>query len=416
MPLFDFSSDLPSGTLSGRDQNLTNKGFSHIAAALLAIDHFNARNSTVVPELADALEGCNVRFDTNQTRMFDTGSITHQASQSLWEQDIVPCAIAGPFSDVPAIDLSVMALSAKIPLVAHRAYNLRITSDYQSPFSSQVFPGTISSARKTVEFLLHKGRTDFIGVLYSLTETGTQVQQALAIELDHSQVEWISAGYSLNDEHTEDQGHEGEFEDDHEGHENEHQRIGEHEEKDGHVDEDIDWEQGHMDKHSILAALRTIKDFGYRTIVVAMEFPDDEAHVIADAAEQLGMNQGDHLWIWHGVFESNLAHSENANMTKLLSGSALLMPYSDAFLNPETDPFAKAWYSQGKEAVDRLNTANPIESGDIGYVFAEDDWFQTVDLEWGSGKFHLQCSRFFIRSLPYSGSFPILQQTFCMTR
>lgn len=38
----------PSGALFGRDSNLTNGGFSHMAAALLAMDHFNTRNASVV--------------------------------------------------------------------------------------------------------------------------------------------------------------------------------------------------------------------------------------------------------------------------------------------------------------------------------------------------------------------------------
>lgn len=133
-----YSSNAPSGTLSGRQSNLTNKGFSHMAAALLAMEHFNTRNASVVQELTD-FEECSIRFDMNQSKVFDTGSVTHQASQSLWEQDIIPCAMAGPFNDVPAIELSVMATAGKIPMVAHRAHNLRITSDHLGPFSSQVF-------------------------------------------------------------------------------------------------------------------------------------------------------------------------------------------------------------------------------------------------------------------------------------
>jgi hypothetical protein len=72
-------------------------------------------------------------------------------------QDIVSCAMTGPFNDVPAIELSVMATRGiKWWPVAHGAHNLRITSDFLSPFSSQVFPGTVSSADRLVEFLHHK--------------------------------------------------------------------------------------------------------------------------------------------------------------------------------------------------------------------------------------------------------------------
>lgn len=404
-----------------------------MAAALLAIDHFNKRNTTIVPELAD-YEECTIRFDLNKTRVFDTGSVTHKASQSLWEQDIVPCVMVGPFNDGPAIELSVLATAAKIPMVAHRAHNLRITSDHLSPYSSQIFPGTISSAHKLVEFLHHKGRSDYIGVLYSLTDTGVQRREALAIELDDSHMEWTSAGYTLDHDHENEHGSEidcnGEYAewgvdhsecgDNHNGRERAVQVLAFNltfdekpeeenvqgdvfdeentdevglegdqkphdvqDEEHGHQDSHAD---GHVDGHSILGALRKIKESGYRTIVVAMEFPDGDLPLIAGAAERLGMNGGEYLWIWYDMFEPGLAHSENSNITKLIAGSALLMPLSAAFLQPETDPFAKAWKSQGKEDVDRLNAANPINAGQVGYIFADDDWFQTVDLEWGSGR------------------------------
>jgi hypothetical protein len=63
-----------------------------------------------------------------------------------------------------------------------------------------------------------------------------------------------------------------------------------------------------------------------------------------------------------------------------------LVPLSGAILAPETDPYAMAWYSQGKEAVDRLNAANPINPGDVGCIYADDDWFQTAKIEIGSGE------------------------------
>ena len=312
-----------------------------MSAALLAIDHFNARNTSVVPELAN-FTSCNVRFDTNRSRFFDTGSITHLASKELWRQSIEPCAIAGPFNDIPAVDLSVLALSAEIPLVAHRAYNLRVASNTLSPFSSQVFPGTIASANNLMDFLFYKERTNNIAVLYSLTETGIQRREALAVELKNAtQMEWTSSGYDAFNVTT---------------------------------------------GKSILEAMEDIKQSGYRTIVVAMEFPWDETKPLADAAEELGMNNGDHFYTWFGFFQPSSAFTDNTNITKLLSGSAWLLPLSEAFLYPETDPFARAWHGQGKENVDRLNAANPISPGEVGYVLAEDNFFRSVGIEYGSGK------------------------------
>lgn len=338
---FTFAGNVSTPSMSGKATNLTNQGFSHMAAALLAMDHFNNRNTSVVPELANFTD-CNVRFDMNQSLFFDTGSVSHFASKSFWQQEMEPCAMAGPFNDIPAIDLSVVALSAEIPLVAHRSFNLRVSSNNLSPFTSQVFPGTLASAKNLVDYLLYKGRTNYIGVLYSLTETVIQRREALALELNKNRIEWTSAGYDILNNVKE-------------------------------VDD------------SFFEAMSHIRDSGYRTIVVAMEFPWAEMEPLADTAEQLGMNQGDHFWIFYGIFDAAKIYSKNRNVTKLLSGSALLIPLSIAYLD-KTHNFTQAWKTQGNEAVNRLNAVNPIQPGEVGYVFAENDWFQTVSVEYGSGK------------------------------
>src|SRR3569623_2639617 len=117
--------------------NRTNPGFLHMAAALLAMEHFNQRNTSVVPQLQDFVD-CNFQIDLNNSKVFDSGTVTHIASRSLFQEGPVPCAIAGPFHDVPALDLSVMAQVAEFPIVVHRSFNLRTILNSSSPFSSQV--------------------------------------------------------------------------------------------------------------------------------------------------------------------------------------------------------------------------------------------------------------------------------------
>jgi hypothetical protein len=95
------------------DSTQVNPGFSHMAAAVLAVDHFNARDASVVPELSQEIYStCNVSFDTSKSMFFDTESMTHQAALSLnayVNQVGLPCAIAGPFNEIPAMALSVGA-------------------------------------------------------------------------------------------------------------------------------------------------------------------------------------------------------------------------------------------------------------------------------------------------------------------
>jgi hypothetical protein len=319
-----------------------------MSAALLAIEHFNSRNASVVPELASAsLESCNTRFDTNLSRVLDSSVVTHLASESFLEQEILPCAIAGPFNDLPAEDLSVLALSFKIPLVTHRAHNVRVVSDYFSPYSSMVYPTVVASARKLVDFLQHRGRTNYIGFIYSLTIVGTQRREALTLLLNELGMKYVTSSFSI----------ENEF---------------------GEV---------YAGQQTAFMAMKKMKESGFRTIVVSVEFALQDLQSVADAAEELGMNKGDHFWVWFGNFELSEELLKNSNVTKLVNGSAWLLPLSNAVLDPAGtwDPFAMAWKTQGKEAVDRLNAANPIKPGEAGFFFADDDWFQINEIEFGSG-------------------------------
>jgi len=43
-----------------------------MASALLAMEQFNNRDASVVPELAD-LDECNIKFDMNNSLVMDTG-------------------------------------------------------------------------------------------------------------------------------------------------------------------------------------------------------------------------------------------------------------------------------------------------------------------------------------------------------
>jgi hypothetical protein len=92
-------------------------GLSFTAAGLMAMKHFNERDSEVVPELAD-LNNCNIQFDFNRTRFIDTGSVTHEAAKSflMEHEKNAPSAMVGTFNNVPASDISTMFQGRTMPM------------------------------------------------------------------------------------------------------------------------------------------------------------------------------------------------------------------------------------------------------------------------------------------------------------
>jgi hypothetical protein len=334
-----------------------NPGFTQMASSLLATQVFNTRNASIVPELAlPVFQDCHIQLDTNNTNslVFNTATLGHAASKQLLQNSAslnsFPCAVAGPFHDMPAQELSVLAAAAEFPVVVHRAFNLRVVSDTFSPFTSQVFPDLITSSHVLTEFLQHKGRTDYIAVLYALTDTGSQrsvaFRQSLgAARMRHATVSFMSPAIDLNSVSVSDE----------------------------------------LLFNATRLALQQVKLSGFRTIVLAMEVPFLELPLIADAAAAMGLLNQEYFWVLSGHVDPKLLFTNNTNVTGLLKGAAWLSPVELHYTEPDTNKFLQAWRSANETLVHEVNEANPMKEGQPGYFFANQDFYQTYLPEYGDG-------------------------------
>lgn len=312
-----------------------NLGLSHSAAALMAVDHFNARNATVVDAL-DQLRDCPVQFDAS---VFDSAVYTHEAATALLENE-VPCAVAGPFHDEPALQLSTLSAALKFPVTAHRSFSIRTLVEYASPYTSQVFPDLITMAQILAEYLLHIGRTDYIAFVYSLTETGLQRQETVSIILDEYGIK--NRAFSYNSP------------------------LG---------------SPATSDLRTMEKTFQAVRESGYRTIVVASEYPSDEIPLFAHVATNMGLANGDYLWVWFGDF--NLLYGyDDPVVREFLKGSIWMPPFEGYHIFLEEDKFARAWHSQGPSEVERLKRVSPA-LGEPGYFPVEDDYFKKKVAEGG---------------------------------
>jgi hypothetical protein len=314
-----------------------------MVSSLLAIEVFNTRDASIVPELEQAVfQECNVQIDTSRSLVLNTDTFGHQAAQSLVQQDSVPCAVAGLFHDMPAQGLSALAAAMQFPVTVNRAFNFRIVSDTFSPYTSQVFPDMGTILQQLIHFLLHKGRTDFIVGLFPLSDTGTQrsggFQLAFgALNIRHEVASYLTPlvdGGSLA---------------------------------------------------NVRAALERVKQTGFRTIVVAMEFVPLELPLLADAAEQQGLLSGEYFWVFSGDIDTAFVFPNNANVTKMLKGAAWLTPAELHFTEPAQDRFLKAWVRSNATQANIANAANPMKQGEAGYFFADSAYFQTFSPDYGNG-------------------------------
>uniref|UniRef100_A0A7S2VAW1 G-protein coupled receptors family 3 profile domain-containing protein n=1 Tax=Entomoneis paludosa TaxID=265537 RepID=A0A7S2VAW1_9STRA len=322
-------------------QNASNVGFSHMAAAMMAEEQFNARNASVIPALAD-LDDCNVTLHISSTSVFDSEPGTHHAIEKLNDVD-PPCAIVGPSSDYVALELSTLAQANQFPIVVARAFNIRLAYDYYNSFTASVFPDLGSTSEALFSFLQYKERTNYITLLYELSDTGNQRREAFEVLMNNLRLD---------------------------GREIEFHTVGFVNENDPGAEDTTVW-----DVRLPAAAVEQVKDVGYRTIVIAFDDSLDSFLPIADAVEEFGINNGDYFFVFWDEIGPSRMWNQNANTSKLTKGSAWVFPIGESSINSES-PFFQSWRSQGQDLIDRLNEANPIEEGQPGFEYAESDYFE----------------------------------------
>ena len=336
---FDFPDAI--SIFSGHDINFTglvdtNVGFSQLAAAILAVDHFNSRNTSVVSELAH-WNNCSVHLELAQ--FFDTETRPGPSVQQFVEHK-VPCGIVGPFHDIPAQQLSTFALGHRIPLVVSRAFDIMVVSSYQNNFTSQTYPDLVASATAVIKALEFFGRTDYVGFLHTPMIPNIQRREFLSYSMQlHEHFDHFVTASFFNTE--------------------------------------ADYVFSEV--RPAYTALSEIHDAGYRTIVVAFDVPYQELQAVADAAEALEMNNGDYFWLFYDNLDLHFLGMQylNANISKLVQGSAFLVPFA------ENDAFQSAWKTRND--TERLNALNPISPAENGYRCADPDFFQRVEILFGSG-------------------------------
>lgn len=309
-------------------------------SALMAMEHFNDRNPVIVPELANFTD-CTIRFDIENSRFFDTGTRTGLAVRSFLQSGETPCAIAGPWNQRPSREITSIAEGAQIPMVAHRGLNGRISRPDESPYSSTTFPNSLTQMQVISEYLFFIGRTNHISFYYSLGDEGSQRAEYFRVTLERKGAKsfflqsYQGPGSTLIDE-----------------------------------------------ERDVKKSLAAVKQRGFRTIVVFMDFPSTDIVAIADAADELEMNKGSYFWVFYSEVD---VYVDNENVRKLFRGAAWPGPVERRVLDSENDPFMLEWRNQSQAQIDRLNAANPISEGEPGYVFASPNYTTVTDPDYGVG-------------------------------
>ena len=305
---------------------------SHLAAAVLAMNHFNARDARIIPELAE-LGDCNIKFAINETNFLDTETYGAAGSNRLFqvhrEQKRNMCGIVGPFNDLTARGVAAMAAAAQIPHIPHRGYSIALALEWLAPMTTNLSPDQIMIAKALVSHLRRTGRDNFIAFVHPITDVSVQFALVQGMVFGMYGIDQYAA-----------YGYMSPF-----------------------------FENKEADRE-IPSQLQKVKDRGFRTIVIAMEAFIVELPALADAAEALDMLNGDYVFVFLPMFPKAAIHNaiqlsdllvaqqglpSFENVTKLLRGAALLSEVEGFQYLGSEDPFLHVWKEQGRETVKQIN-------------------------------------------------------------
>lgn len=129
--------------------------YSYAAAALLAIDHWNNRNTTVVPELADVGDDCTVHFP--EPRFADSKTDGDQSVKALWNafsNGYYPCSVLGPLQEKAVFNLQSPLAALDIPMLVHYIENDQASEEESvSPVTITMSLSAQGRAKSMVSYL-----------------------------------------------------------------------------------------------------------------------------------------------------------------------------------------------------------------------------------------------------------------------
>lgn len=306
-------------------------GWIQLASALMAVDHFNHRDPSVLSDLPSLLQGCSDVKIANVS-VLDTGTNEHLAIEDLLRIKQSPHAIVGPYNEIPALELSVLATTLQIPIVAHRADDSNLLAPEKHPYFSQVNPDPLSEMAFLGTYLSHTGRDDFIAVLYSTSASTMQKVDLLrVILLDQHEMNQVRT-------------------------------FSYHNTNDGISKA--------LPDASIQSALEKVKATGFRTIVWITDDIRQEAPLVHEVASALELDRGHHFWILPGGNKQQNSQEQFEFMehalrqfqpTNFFGGSAFLTSY-DGIGMATRNAFENATLALNQSFVERLEELTPISN------------------------------------------------------
>ena len=344
-----------------------NLGYSHMSATLLAMKHFNERNTQVVPELKDLTDNCNEYFDLNATKITDSQGSRVATLSTMLELAIqhnhCPDAIIDGyyFQEAPSLTLGNFADALQLPFVSSGGFDLGLTDseieivttattttttgsvlqqqqDEYPVQSSRIFADVYTLGEAAIKYLQHIQRDNYVGILHSINPTSIQIHESIKAQATGFNIQTYSMDYIPPTS------------------------------------------KYHGMVRTVETSLKGFLQTGYRTILVILDDFKIEIPLLAKAAKSLNMKREDYVWILLGNFDVEyflywIEMVSDPDIAELLLGVAAIQPVEGFTKNKLDDPFYQAWKQQANDSefLNLLESKNPkTNPNDVGYFNPND--------------------------------------------
>ena len=176
------------------------------AAAYLAIKHFNERNSSIVPDLAERLGSCNFHFTMDIT---DTQSDLLRASRQFFESASRnhslatpnPTGVVGAYWSSESKPLAILSGAFQTPEISPSSTSTDLDQKSDAPLFARTVPTNTGDANATVAYFQTLGVTHF-AIIFLRDPFGTAYYSSLVAAASAVNMTVIASPFEENDKET----------------------------------------------------------------------------------------------------------------------------------------------------------------------------------------------------------------------
>jgi hypothetical protein len=176
------------------------------AAAFMAMNHFNARKSAVVPGLSNRLESCDFYFtmsiaDTRDEILYASRNFFSAVAGKHSLSTPHPTGVVGDYASSVSKPLAVLGGAYQVPQISPSATSSDLDKKAEAPLFARTVPTNAGDSNAVVAYLKSLGVTHF-AIIFVRDSFGTAYHSALISAASGAQITVLSSPFEDTNENS----------------------------------------------------------------------------------------------------------------------------------------------------------------------------------------------------------------------